>query len=60
MATKKTYDTFDLNTGLWEETEQSSLIYEKFKEDFELYEAEREIVTRLLAQMLSNEGESRD
>tara|TARA_R100001443_G_scaffold43962_1_gene56926 strand:- start:5497 stop:5679 length:183 start_codon:yes stop_codon:yes gene_type:complete len=60
MATKKTYETFDLSTGLWEDTESHSSIYKQFKKDFDLYEAEREIVTRMLSQMLNDEGESRD
>ena len=60
MATKKTYETFDLSTGLWEDTESNSSIYKQFKKDFDLYEAEREIVTRMLSQMLNDEGESRD
>ena len=60
MATKKTYETFDLSTGLWEDTESHSSIYKQFKKDFDLYEAEREIVTRMLSQMLNDEGESRE
>ena len=60
MATKKTYETFDLNTGLWEDTEDKSTTFKQFQKDFELYEVEREIVTRLLSQMLNQQDESRD
>jgi|TARA_B110000467_G_scaffold159590_1_gene177476 hypothetical protein len=60
MDKDKTYETFDLDTGLWEDTEDSSTTLKVFRKDFELYEAEREIVTRLLSQMLNQENESRD
>jgi len=60
MDKDKTYETFDLDTGLWEDTEDSSTTLKAFRKDFELYEAEREIVTRLLSQMLNQENESRD
>mgnify|MGYP003649228745 FL=1 len=60
MSKDKTYETFDLDTGLWEDTEDSSTTLKVFRKDFELYEAEREIVTRLLSQMLNQENESRD
>ena len=60
MDKDKTYETFDLDTGLWEDTEDSSTTLKVFRKDFELYEAERAIVTRLLSQMLNQENESRD
>jgi len=60
MDKDKTYETFDLDTGLWEETEDTSTTLKRFRKDFELYEAERAIVTRLLSQMLNKEMESRD
>jgi len=60
MDRDKTYETFDLDTGLWEETEDTSTMLKAFRKDFELYEAERVIVTRLLSQMLNEEMESRD
>ena len=60
MDKDKTYETFDLDTGLWEETEDTSTTLKRFRKDFELYEAERAIVTRLLSQMLNEEMESRD
>tara|TARA_R100000655_G_scaffold109793_1_gene165514 strand:+ start:98 stop:271 length:174 start_codon:yes stop_codon:yes gene_type:complete len=54
MGKDKDYETFNITTGLWED-EVESPILKRFRQDYELMEAEREIVTRLLQQMLNNE-----
>ena len=60
MDKDSTYESFDLDTGLWDDTDNTSETLKTFRKDFELYEAERTIVTRLLAQMLNLEDGSRD
>ena len=52
MGKEKDYETFNITTGLWED-EVESPILKRFRHDYELMEAEREIVTRLLQQMLN-------
>ena len=42
MDKDKTYETFDLDTGLWEDTEDSSTTLKAFRKDFELYERAKE------------------
>ena len=54
MDKDEKYDSFNISTGLWDEDVDSSIL-KRFRKDYELYEAEREIVTRLLQQMLNNE-----
>ena len=54
MGKDKDYETFNITTGIWED-EVESPILKRFRQDYELMEAEREIVTRLLQQMLNNE-----
>jgi hypothetical protein len=54
MDKDEKYDSFNVGTGLWDEDVDSAIL-KRFRKDYELYEAEREIVTRLLQQMLNNE-----
>tara|TARA_Y100000004_G_scaffold103417_1_gene115971 strand:+ start:1408 stop:1581 length:174 start_codon:yes stop_codon:yes gene_type:complete len=54
MDKDEKYDSFNISTGLWDEDVDSAIL-KRFRKDYELYEAEREIVTRLLQQMLNNE-----
>ena len=54
MSKDKEYDSFNMGTGLWEDDADSPIL-KRFREDYELYEAEKEIITRLLQQMLNNE-----
>jgi len=54
MDKDEKYDSFNVSTGLWDEDVDSAIL-KRFRKDYELYEAEREIVTRLLQQMLNNE-----
>ena len=60
MAKETSYDSFDLMSGLWEENAEESHLHKQFRQDLELYEAERNIVTRLLSQLLNEESKSRD
>ena len=54
MDKDEKYDSFNVSTGLWDEDVDSAIL-KRFRKDYELYEAEKEIVTRLFQQMLNNE-----
>ncbi len=58
MDKDESYDTFDLSTGIWEDTKSPQ--FKDFEKHYQVYEAERLIVTRLLHQLFNAEEKSRD